>query len=118
MCSHGERYVFFFFHTKGPPWRPEFEGTATGADQLVQEILKESESRVSSFTNGCVLVLVNRKRTAEYLAAYLNNCPELRLRNIGTTSSVGHVGGSDGEGKKTNKTFVISFGDQRAESCW
>lgn len=92
----------------GPPWRPEFEGTATGADQLVQEILKESESRVSSFTNGCVLVLVNRKRTAEYLAAYLNNCPELRLRNIGTTSSVGHVGGSDGEDLATfNQREII-----------
>ena len=76
------------------------EGIASGAEQLVQHLLKENWFGASGFTSGCVVVLVNRSRTAQYLASYLSNCLELQLHNIRTTC-VDSGGRTDDEGKST-----------------
>ena len=89
----------FLSSYKGTPWRSEFEGIASGAEQLVQQLLKENWSGASGFSSGCVLVLVNRPRTAQYLANYLSNCLKLQLHNIRTTCSVSNGGSTDDEGK-------------------
>lgn len=90
----------FLSSHKGSLWRSELEGIASGAEQLVQHLLKENWSGASGFTSGCVVVLVNRSRTAQYLANHLSNCLELQLHNIRTTC-VGNGGSTDDEGKST-----------------
>ena len=79
----------------------------------MEQLLKENWFGANGCMNGSVLVLVNRRRTAQYLAKYLSNCRALLLRNIRTTWVAGHGGRSADEGG-----FVCVMITRRFQVAW
>ena len=63
-------------------------------------------SEANSRFNGYVLVIVNRRRTASYLAKYLSNCRQLLIRNVQTTCIADHCDGSADEGMSADLQWV------------